>query len=47
MKVVIKSYETDEIVKEINCSSERQAEKVDDGININLDHEKYYTEIIN
>jgi hypothetical protein len=28
------------------CSSERDAEKVDRGVNINLNHERFYTRIV-
>ena len=45
MKVLIKEYGSEDIVKVIECSTQRQAEKVDDGININLNHDKYYTVI--
>ena len=34
------------VVKEIECSSERKAERVDDALQINLDHDNYYTAII-
>lgn len=36
-----------EVVKEIECSSERKAERVEDAMQINLDHENYYTIILN
>ena len=44
MKILIKTYK-DEIIKEIDCEgkSRRQVEKIDDGLNINLNHEEYYT----
>jgi len=35
----------DVVVKRILCDSMDKAEKVDDGININLNHVKYYTMI--
>lgn len=41
--VEIYKYEDDELIDSIECSSERQAEKVEDGVNINLNHEEYYT----
>lgn len=43
--VKVIKFENNEVVKEIPCSSERQADRVDDGLNINLDHEKFYTVI--
>ena len=45
-KVQIIEYGTENVVKEIPCSSERKAEKVDRGVSINLDHEHYYTMIV-
>lgn len=44
-KVLIRKREDDEVVRELSYSSERQAERAEDGVNINLDHENYYTEI--
>lgn len=35
-----------EVVERIECSSERKAEKVEDGININLDWENYETRVV-
>ena len=36
-----------EIVKRVDCgTSERKAEKVDDGVNRNLNHDKYFTRIV-
>jgi len=48
MKIVIKEYETDKILKKIDCNgmSEKEIDKFDDGLNINLNHELYYTEIV-
>jgi hypothetical protein len=43
-KVIIKDYEGNTI-KTIECENERKADRVDDGININLDHDKYFTVI--
>ena len=43
--VKIISFETEEVLKEYPCNSERQADRVDDGLNINLDHEKFFTVI--
>jgi len=44
--VQVISYETDEIVKELGPMSERKADRVDNGLNINLNHERYYTWIV-
>ena len=45
MKVEVVEYKTDKVVKSIVVSSERKAEKVMDGLDINLDHDKYYTRL--
>ena len=46
-KVVIMSYEDSEIIKEFKpCETERTAETIERGININLNHDEYYTEIV-
>lgn len=36
---------SEEVVKRIPCDSERKAENVDSGLNINLDHDRFYTVI--
>lgn len=41
--VKVVSYKDDKVIKELSASSERQAYKIDDGLNINLNHEEYYT----
>ena len=48
MKIVIKSYKDESIIKEIdlNGKSDHQIDKIEDGMNINLDHENYYTLIV-
>lgn len=45
--VVIRRFADDAIVKEINCHSESQsnAEKVQRGVSVNLNHSGYYTKI--
>lgn len=35
------------VVKTVECRSERDAERVDGGMNINLNHEMYFTRIRN
>lgn len=44
--VEIVAYDNAEVVKRMGPMSERKAERVDKGANINLDHEHYYTRII-
>ena len=45
MKVQIVEYKTDKVIKNIEVPTERQAEKVESGININLNHDEYFTRI--
>jgi len=49
MKVLIRKLDNDKIVKEIDCKSdnERTAERIERGVNINLNHKDFYTEISN
>ena len=44
--VEIVFYDDESVIKRVECQSERHAEKVEDGININLNHEKYFTRIV-
>lgn len=44
-KVLIKKFGTNEVVDEIKCENKNRAEKVERGVNINLNHDEYYTEI--
>lgn len=44
--VEVVEYGTDKVVKQLGPMSERKADRVDDGLNINLDHDKYYTRIV-
>ena len=37
---------TGEVVERIQCCSERNAEKVEDGVSINLDWDNYETRIV-
>jgi hypothetical protein len=39
----IREYHTDVVVKRIECTSQRAADKMADAFDINLDHEKYYS----
>lgn len=44
--IKIVSYESGETVKEIGpYASERSADRGEAGVNVNLDHERFYTEI--
>ncbi len=43
--VVIKTVETDEVVRRIPCQTYIRACSVERGVNINLNLEEYYTEI--
>ena len=36
----------DEVVKRLGPMSERKADRVDGGLNINLNHENFYTRIV-
>lgn len=43
MKIQVIETETGEVVKEIDCgNSERKADRVFDGMMINLNHDKYH-----
>jgi len=44
--VQIKTYGSDKIVETMGPFTKRKAEQVDKGVNINLNHEQYYTVII-
>ena len=44
--VEIVEYEKGKVVKRMGPMFEYKADKVDDGANINLNHEKYYTRIV-
>jgi len=44
--VEIVKFKDKEVVKRINCTLERQAEKVERGVLINLNHKDFYTRII-
>lgn len=43
-RVVIKDFDKNEVIKAFKwLPSERAAERIDDGVNINLNHDQYYT----
>ncbi len=44
-KVKVIDSETGETVKTFEAVTERAANRLDDGLNINLDHGRYYTSI--
>ena len=44
--VEIVEDETGAVIKEIACTSARSAERVEDGVNINLDHARFTTRIV-
>lgn len=44
--VEIVEYVTDRVEKRMGPMSDRKAERVDNGANINLDHERFYTRIV-
>lgn len=37
---------TNSVVKAIDCASKRQADRIEAGLNINLNHERYFTRIV-
>ena len=44
--VQVRKIDTDEIVKELGPKSERECERIERGLEINLNHEAYYTAIV-
>ncbi|MEK5060977.1 MULTISPECIES: hypothetical protein [unclassified Paenibacillus] len=46
--VVIKAWKNDEVIETITKEpvSERSAERIERGVNINLNHDEYYTEVV-
>lgn len=44
-EVAVVAHDTELTVKTVKVESERRAEKLERGMNINLDHRFYYTEI--
>lgn len=43
--IEIVSYETGDVARRMGPYAERKADKVDAGININLNHERFYTRL--
>jgi len=44
-RVNVREIETDKVIHTVACRSERDAERVETGLSINLNHEKFYTEV--
>ena len=42
-RVEVVHFETEEVVKSLDAKSETRADKLEDGLNINLDHDNYFT----
>lgn len=44
MKYIVKivNYESAETVKSFECDSDRRAERISDGVSINLNHDQFY-----
>ena len=40
------SFENGEIIKRVHCNGKRIADKAEAGMNINLNHENYYTSVV-
>ena len=45
-KIEVVQYDTLEVVKSFSASNSSSANRIDDGLNINLDHDNYFTRII-
>lgn len=43
--VEVVNSETGEVVNTLGPAPERKADKIEDGVNINLNHEKYHTRL--
>ncbi len=44
--VKIIEHKTRKTIKQMGPYTEHKADKIDDGININLNHEEFYTQIV-
>ena len=44
--VEVVHFDTDEVVKRIECESERSAERVERGVLINMNLEDYFTRVV-
>ena len=45
--IEVVEFDTDEVIERKGPYTERQADKIDNGMNINLNHDKYFTRITN
>lgn len=45
-RVEVVSYDTEQVVKVVSVPPGASAERVDRGVNINLDHEHYFTRLV-
>ena len=45
-RVKVVEDDTQEVVKTIRCHTEREAERVERGLLINLNHERFHTSIV-
>lgn len=44
--VQVKSHDDDTIAKQVECDTERKAAKMDEALNLNLNHYVFYTDIV-
>jgi len=44
--IEIVEFESGEVVKRFECDTERQADRFDSAANINLNHDKFYTRVV-
>lgn len=45
-RVEVVSYETEQVVHVVKIPNGANAERVDRGVNINLDHERFFTRLV-
>ena len=45
-KIEVVEAATDKVVKTLMAGSEREANRIDDGLNINLNHESFFTRVV-
>ncbi len=45
-KIEVVDSTTDKVVKTFKADSEREANRIDDGLNINLNHEAFWTRVV-
>jgi len=46
IKIHVKSIETNEIVKTLEATTENQAERIERGLLINMDRERYFVDVV-